>query len=427
MKSAPQTKILSRLLRAFVIQLVLISLVTVIGVLAAFFIVERLLVNRALQGEAEYYWSKRQDHQSVPLPDTLNLSAFSSADPRYAPPEEYKSLTPGQHRVSHDEQSRIVHISEVNGERLYLLFEEGTVSNLAFYFGVVPLLLVLLFMYGFAFLTYYATKRAISPLSQLAISIERFNVGAQDDKTLDLNELSQSSSSETRILADAIQHLVNRSHASIERERNFTRYASHELRTPLAVIQGSVSSLELLELEGAPARAVERIKRTCKSMGDLLGTLLLLAREQIDADEDVSVSNVHTVLNTLVNQANDVRINDAVSIHLNNNAPLSVNAPESVLNIVFGNLLNNAVSYTNEGSIILDINSDSVSISDTGMGMSEDVLSRIFEPFYRADDTESEHQGMGLAIVHQTCERYEWRLDVSSNPGVGTLVTLYFS
>jgi signal transduction histidine kinase len=425
MKSASQTRIQSRLLRAFVLQLILISMVTVVGVLAAFFIVERILVDRALQGEADHYWGKRESHADFPLPDTLNLSAFSSSDARYSPPDQYTELSPGQHRVSHDGLSRIVHISEKGGERLYLLFEEGTVRDLAFYFGVLPLLLVLLFMYGLAYMTYSVTKRAVSPLSQLASSIEKFDFGRRNTKELDLDSLTQSSSSETRILTEAIQHFVNRSQASIERERNFTRYASHELRTPLAVIQGSVSSLELLELEGAPARAVSRIKRTCKSMGDLLGTLLLLAREECEPEEDVQ-TDIHTLLLTLVRHAEAVRTNDNVSISLNENAPLLVNAAESILSIVLGNLLNNAISYTKKGHISLDVNANSVVVADTGIGMSEAVLARIFEPFYRAEENESEHQGMGLAIVNQTCERYEWQLDVASEVGIGSTVTLFF-
>lgn len=425
MTSASQTRIQSRLLRAFVLQLILISMVTVIGVLAAFFIVERILVDRALQGEADYYWGKREAQANFPLPDTLNLSAFSSSDSRYAPPEQYTTLSPGQHRVSHDGLSRIVHISENAGERLYLLFEEGTVRDLAFYFGVLPLLLVLLIMYGLAYMTYSVTKRAVSPLSQLASSIENFDFGRRNSNELDIADLTQSSNSETRILTEAIQHFVNRSQASIERERNFTRYASHELRTPLAVIQGSVSSLELLELEGAPARAVSRIKRTCKSMGDLLGTLLLLAREEREPEEDVQ-TDIQALLQTLITQADAVRSDKSVSITLNANSSLLVNAPESILSIVLGNVLNNAIAYTNKGSITLTVSQHSVVVADTGVGMSEAVLARIFEPFYRAEESDSEHQGMGLAIVKQTCDRYQWQLDVKSAVNVGTTVSLSF-
>ena len=103
-----------------------------------------------------------------------------------------------------------------------------------------------------------------------------------------------------------------------------------------------------------------------------------------------------------------------------------MNAPESILSIVLGNVLNNAIAYTNEGSIALNVNEHSVVVTDTGIGMSEAILARIFEPFYRAEESDSEHQGMGLAIVKQTCERYQWHLEVKSEVNVGTTVTLLF-
>ena len=165
-------------------------------------------------------------------------------------------------------------------------------GNLAFYFGVVPLILVLLTMYGFAFFAYVLSKQAVSPITRLASVIENFDLNKRDANELNLASLDQSSNSETEILANALDHFVQRSSASIERERNFTRYASHELRTPLAVIQGSASSLELLELDGAPARAVQRIKRTSRQMGDLLNTLLILAREEKSSDSDLSLIHI---------------------------------------------------------------------------------------------------------------------------------------
>ena len=426
MSSVTQTPLQSRLLRAFVLQLILISIVTVVGVLAAFLIAERLLVNRALEGEAAYYWDKRARGVSATLPDTLNLSGFASFEEQHPPPAEFARLGPGQHRVDTDANSRIVHISERDGERLYLLFERGTVSSLSFYFGVLPLLLVLLTMYGLAYMTYQLSKRAVSPLSQLANSIENFDFGRRDANELDLQALSQSGSPETRILVDAIDHFVERSTASIDRERNFTRYASHELRTPLAVIQGSVSTLELLNLEGAPARAVERIKRTCKSMGDLLAALLMLAREQREDDEDYA-TDVNALLAGLLTQIRETQKESGVTMRLQEHASLIVNAPESVLNIVFGNLVGNALSYTGAGEVIVKVKDSGVIVTDTGIGMEPEVLARIFEPFYRATEDESGHQGLGLSIVKQTCANYHWRLQVASKPGQGTRFEIIFT
>ncbi len=429
MLGSKNNRVQSRLLRVFVLQLVLISVVTVIGVLTASLIVERLLVNKALSGEAEFYWQRRAESPDFKLPETLNLIAFLSSDGERSVPVSFRQLGLGQHRVDSDGQRKIVHVSERNGERLYLLFDGGTVSKLAFYFGVLPLILVLLTMYGFAFIAYLLSKQAVSPITRLASVIERFDFYKRDANELNLANIERSTDSETGILVQALDHFVERSQASIERERNFTRFASHELRTPLAVILGSVSSLELLELEGAPARAVQRIKRTSKQMGDLLNTLLMLAREESEDESENAVAlNVNELMDTLVAQHRILYTDKYNAVEIEHRSQLNVKAPEAVLSIVLGNLLGNAFSYTSSGRINVVVEKDRVRIEDTGVGMDKEAVDKAFEPFYRAN-TESEpqqHQGLGLAIVKQSCRNYGWAVEMDSVAGEGTRVSIVF-
>ena len=435
-------RVQSRLLRVFLLQLVLISVVTVIGVLTASLIVERLLVNKALRSEAVYFWEQRAETADFHLPDTLNLTGFLSTDSDRSVPEHYLQLEPGQHRVDDDGLRQIVHVSERNGERLYLLFAGGTVSNLAFYFGVLPLMLVLLTMYGFAFITYWLTKQAVSPITRLASVIENFDFSKRDATELNLASVEPSANSETTILVEALDHFVQRSQASIERERNFTRFASHELRTPLAVILGSVSSLELLSLDGAPARAVQRIKRTSSQMGDLLSTLLLLAREESDSDtKNHEQLNVNDLVESLVVPLKNMHSEKMNTIEVEHHSQLLVRAPESVLSIVLGNILGNAFSYTRNGKITVTLDFDYISVADTGVGMDETAVRKAFEPFYRAsreDDHhpnqqgqyqghhQGHHQGLGLAIVQHSCRNYDWEIQLDSVPGEGTRVRINF-
>jgi len=438
LKSSSQAgvaRVQSRLLRVFILQLGLISLVTIAGVLAAGFVAEKILVNRALKGESDYYWRTVAEDEGHSLPDTMNLHAYLAPADKDIP-QALSVLPEGQHQTEINGNKRIVYVSKQGGDTLYLLFEDETVSNLAFYFGVLPLTLVLLIMYGLAYLAFILSKRAVSPLSRMAAIIETFDFTSRDASELDLASLHNSSSPETVVLAKAIEHFMDRTSTSIERERNFTRYASHELRTPVAVIQGSVSTLELTELEGAPARAVSRIKRTALRMEKLIDALLTLSRDRV-AVKDEQSTDVALVLKRLSSELTDLDAAKPVEIQIHTEAPLEVKAPEAVVSIVLGNILNNAHRYTSKGTITVNIDASRVSIEDTGEGLNEEEQERVFEPFYRAERqdnqwpehgnrTDSVGYGLGLALVSQACDNYGWGLSVESEKGVGSTFTVQF-
>ena len=96
---------------------------------------------------------------------------------------------------------------------------------------------------------------------------------------------------------------------------------------------------------------------------------------------------------------------------------------------MLGNLIRNAVLYPNEGTVRVVIKEKSVVISDTGIGMNEDQIKRIFQPYYRADQqgkTERKGYGVGLTIVERLASRFNWLVNVESEVGVGTRIELVF-
>ena len=424
----PQPRLQSRLLGVFILQLTLISVLTVAGILVASIIAERVLVKTALSGEATYFWNKRAHAENFALPDTLNLQSYISSDSSSELPPGFEDLPPGQHKVLIDGDQRIVYVSTRADETLYLLFQSDTVSNLAFYFGILPLTLVLLLMYSLAYLTYVLSKRAISPLTRLASSIENYDFTARELSELPLVDLAEKQDTDTLILADALNQFVERSKTFVERERDFTRYASHELRTPLAVIQGSVSTLELQPLSGAPERAVARIKRNAIHMSALLETLLLLARDGSPDTQLTEHCHVNKLLEGLSAQLSELESTKPITIELDSACQLYVDAPEAALVIVLGNLLRNAWHYTEAGEIRVRIQEYSVSISDTGLGLNMEQQQRIFEPFYRIESHGQSHRGMGLglAIVRQTCESRSWQITLVSQSGQGSTFEIQF-
>jgi len=416
----------AKLIRVFVLQIMAISVATVLGVYAAAFVVEQVLVREALNGEAEHFWSHYERDPSFPLPNTNNLSGYFADSETTEVPEWLENVEPGfgrQHAPAGREP--VVHVSEQDGKRLILVFDEMQVSSLAFYFGIAPLTGVLLLIYVLTWVGYVLSRRAVSTIVQLADAVRSFDFQEGNFDAFKLEEFVDTSDPEVLALMNAMEQFSSRLERFVARERNFTRNASHELRTPLAVIKGN---LELLQkFPDLPKRdeVIERMARTVRDMESLVETLLILARE---SESKLAWSSV--VLNDLVNEQFDqVRraLNKPeIKTSITADCLLETEAPERVLGIIFHNLLRNAMTFTDSGEVSVHIDEHSVVIRDTGCGMSEADLERAFEPFYRAHDRSNEGYGLGLAIVSRLCRRFGWPLEADSELGAGTVFRVNF-
>jgi len=417
----------TKLVRVFILQILAISVATMLGVYAAAVVVENVLIREALRGEAEHFWALRQENPDQPLPDTNNLTGYlASAGDFTRVPEWLTDQPPGFKRLSlAGEDDPIVHVSEQGDERLFLVFDEQQVMGLAFYFGVAPLTAVLLLIYLLTWFGYMMSRRAVSAIVQLADRVGRFDF--RKDKISDLNveEFADTSDPEVLSLANAFQQFTQRLEWFIQRERNFTRNASHELRTPLAVLKSNVELIK--KYPDAPNRekVIERMDRTVRDMESLVETLLLLARES-----ETKLSWTSVVLNDLLSEQLD-QIRRAVGkeeleVSLEAECLLEVDGPERVFAIIFTNLIRNALNFTEKGSVRVIVQEGCVTVRDTGCGMSEADLERAFEPFYRGHDRSNEGYGLGLAICNRLCKRFGWTMEADSELGVGTAFTVYF-
>ncbi len=415
-----------KLIRVFLLQVLLISLATLIAVFAAAKVVEDVLLKQALEGEASYFWALYRQYKNVPRPNTMNMQGYLAVDSDYSEvPPELRSLKPGYTRTRLQGRTPIVYVQNLNQSRLYLVFDEEQVAGLSFYFGVVPLTLVLISIYLVAWLSYRQTRKAISPLVKLARRVDQFNIREQSLAELDLNDLRHETDSEILILIDALDHFTERMELFIERERNFSRDASHELRTPLTVIKSSLALLQKrADYQENEKKALVLIDRTLCDMETLIDALLLLAREESAPlpEDDILINDL---ISNLVEQLTHIMAKPQLDLKMEVNCLLTITAPEKVLSIVFANLLRNAFTYTEKGIILIRIEQHSVSISDSGVGIDKEQLRQVFEPFYRGSHDKKGH-GLGLAIVKRLCNRYGWSSKVHSKPGEGTCVSVNF-
>lgn len=201
----------------------------------------------------------------------------------------------------------------------------------------------------------------------------------------------------------------------------------------MAVFKGS---LDLLERPGATAcnatdldrNALRMMRRTVNDMEGLIETLLVLARE-----EELALPSEPILVNDLVARYVDALApmarESGNTIRLHEDDALSIRVPERVFQMLVTNLLRNAISYTKEGTVDVWIDSDRLTVSDSGVGMTPEELENAFKPFYRADSGRpmASGHGLGLAIVRRFARQFGWRISAHSRPDEGTRVEVVFA
>ena len=410
----------------FILQAVLASLGILLGAWLVSLVIKHSLVSSALQEEAGYYWQLHEASPVQPPPNTQNIRGYllETGQSPLSLPANLRTLTPGFHELKDDDQ--LVLVDARPEGRLYLVFLRSRAEMLAFWFGIVPVLLTLLAVYGASWITYRASKRLVSPVNWLARRVSRWDPGHPEAADLAPGKLPADMQGETRQLAAALHSLATKVTAHVARERNFTRDASHELRTPLTVIRVA-SDMALGDQDMTPRlrRGLQRIQRAGRDMEAVIDAFLILAREA-DVEPQVELFDVNEIVRYEVDNARELIAGRPVEIHLHSNGPVMLHAPPRVLQVVVSNLLRNACSYTDEGRIDVDVEADRVVVRDTGIGMSAEALGRAFEPFYRAEPSRPQGTGLGLSIVRRLCDRFGWKIALTSEPGQGTQATIHY-
>ena len=104
-----------------------------------------------------------------------------------------------------------------------------------------------------------------------------------------------------------------------------------------------------------------------------------------------------------------------------------VDAPESAVTVALGNLVGNAVKYTQQGEVVVRLLDDAVEVIDSGPGLSAEDAARLFERGYRGTHAEhSQGGGIGLSIVRRLCALYGWSVRVVPGDAQGVVATLSF-
>jgi len=195
----------------------------------------------------------------------------------------------------------------------------------------------------------------------------------------------------------------------------FTSDVSHELRTPLMVL---ASSCELLlenpALDQRARAQVERVGRACEEMRDLVQTFLMLARTQRDdAGMNPQLTLQAAAQQLLALWREPIEAKGLLLEYLPDRAAQGTyNA--TFLYAVMGNLLRNALHYTDQGFIRLTLLPQGFTVEDSGVGIPEEKREAMFQPFVRGNEQRGEGLGLGLSLVQRICENQGWTVTLDT-------------
>ncbi len=225
----------------------------------------------------------------------------------------------------------------------------------------------------------------------------------------------------------------------LDRQKSqFVRMVTHELRSPVQVAQnlvGVLSNEYLGELNPKQVDVIGRIQRRLQSLQNLVDDLLNLAAAKADVLRPPERSRVKLVdiLKDLYDRFEVAAKAKGIRLILECTEPsIDVWGLRDELDTLFGNLLDNAIKYSECGATCVRVGTEAefvrVDVSDTGIGIPEAALPRIFDEFFRAENAKAFTErgtGLGLAIVKDLVARYDGKIDVQSRPDQGTTFTVW--
>ncbi len=384
---------------------------------------ERRLIDDTLSAELDDYVERRaRNPRSLPE-RTATIRAFVVTPDSYHSqiPKEVSDLLPGRHRLRLDGIHYRAAVRKVGEQRFVVLYDVSASRRREQGFQLLLACSVILIAVLSALVGRWLAGRTIAPVTELMRRVSELR--PEGDPPPPLAELFPWH--EVQYLAADFDSYLLRLHDFIERERLFTGDVSHELRTPLAVIQGATELLTAdPNIDDTNRLRIARIDRAVAEMGEISGALLALAREQDSPDAHADNCDVEEVATELVSRYSQLLRGKPVELTLEVVATPKVTSDHAVLAMVLGNLLRNALTFTDSGEVKIILEADAIEVSDTGHGLGTQDIQQLFRPYVRG--ASSSGAGLGLSLVKRLCERQGWQVTLATQPTGGTLARLDF-
>ena len=248
------------------------------------------------------------------------------------------------------------------------------------------------------FAVFKISDKLTRPITRLATSLSTRSL--DDLSPLSTNE--QVHTIEHAKLVSTFNAYQLRVKTAVERERAFNRFASHELRTPLMVMTGAVNILAETNDPQIIAVQTQRLEKVTHQMTEYVETLLTLTKSELKekaSDRLITEQEIQLIVENHSYLISTKPVNYEIKVTPN----VYVAMPEPVFHILVGNIIKNAFAYTSEGTVVIELNSNQLTVVDSGKG--------ILKQAHNIADG----YGLGLLLVRDICRQYQWQFTIKNN------------
>lgn len=278
------------------------------------------------------------------------------------------------------------------------------------------------------FFAWQALKPIINVISEVS-SISASNLSQRVNEGNGNDEIAR--------LAITFNKMLERLDNAFKMQKSFVSNASHELRTPLASITSQIEVILMKRRNEEEYKEVlNSVLDDARGLTNLTNNLLEIARSEQDI-HTMKVAEVRLDELLLQTQSDFILRNPTLAIDINitdssddEDHELAVAGNENLLKLVFVNLIDNALKFSDNKPVSINIeyrNDDvKISVKDQGIGINQDDIPHLFEPFYRAGNAQSKKgHGIGLSLIHKVVALHNGTIEISSKPGEGTVIELF--
>lgn len=381
-----------RIIIAFALMSALVAGAFAMGIVATVHLVEEKLISAGLGGDLQrlLLMDSVSDWNHRPEPDQLFY--FSGGPGDFELPKDLRHLERGFHEVFREQLSYHAMVEIVDGRHYVLLQDQSDFEERERVLFAVVLVGFVLSLALAVFLGWVLARRVMAPVVRLARQVRH------RDQLLGLAPplAPDYAADEVGELAVAFDATLGRLRQALTRERLFTSDVSHELRTPLMVLATSCELLlENPALDPRGRTQVERINRASEEMRELVQTFLMLARAEREDNGMSPRLTLGQVAENLLGVWRAPIESKGLTLIFDPGQTVDTLYNATFLTAVMGNLLRNALHYTDQGFIRLSLTATGFVVEDSGVGIPEEKREAMFEPFVRGNENAARDWGWG--------------------------------